>query len=535
MSLLFLSMHLDTQQTSRRIVSAALLVMLFFVLSRVTGLAREMIISAKFGTNAALDAYLTAFRIPDLLFQMVAGGALASAFIPTFSAFWNQSDHAGAWLLFSRVLNLITLLLVLLAGLAAIFSFPLVQKVIAPGYSLPQQELTAELMRWMLLGTIVFGAGGLIMGALNATQHFLLPAAAPVIYNIAIILAAWTLTPIVGIYSLVIGVVVGSLSHLLIQLPGLKQKQMHYHFSWTLRDEHVQEVARLMGPRVLGLLFVQLHFLVNTILASRLAEGSLSALNYAWLLMLLPQGIFAQAIGTAVFPTLSAQVATNQQDGMRQTLSQALRMVLFLTIPAAVGLYILRVPFIQILLERGEFTSESTQMVAYALQFYALGLVAHAAVEILVRAFYALHNTQTPVLIGIGAMVLNIVLSIWWVRGMSYGGLALANSVATGLEMLILFWLLYRIMGSLDGRRLMFAILRSTLAAFVMGIVLWFLRDWFPVYGDGPNSEILRWIWSLGGLVVAAVVYLAMSLLLQSEELRPVLAMVTRRIYRTRS
>lgn len=527
-----LSMRLDSQQSSRHshIMSAALLVMLFFVLSRITGLAREMIISAKFGTNAALDAYLTAFRIPDLLFQMVAGGALASAFIPTFSTFWNQSDRVGAWLLFSRVLNLITLLLVLLTGLAAIFSLPLVQRVIAPGYLPPKQELTAELMRWMLLGTIAFGASGLIMGALNATQHFLLPAAAPVIYNIAIILSAWLLTPIVGIYSLVIGVVVGSLSHLLIQLPGLRQQQAHYHFSWTIRDNHVRKVACLMGPRVLGLLFVQLHFLVNTIWASGLAEGSLSALNYAWLLMLLPQGIFAQAIGTAVFPTLSAQVATNQRNAMRRTLSQALRMVLFLTIPAAVGLYVLRVPFIQVLLERGEFTPESTQMVVYALQFYALGLIAHAAVEILVRAFYALHNTRTPVLIGIGAMVLNIGLSIWWVRGMSYGGLALANSVATGLEMLILFWLLHRTMGSLDNRRLVFAILRSTLAAFVMGVALWLLGGWFSIYWEGRNSEILSWILSIGGLAVALIIYLGMSLLLRSNELRPTLALVTRRM-----
>jgi len=515
---------------SRGIAKAAFIVMLFFVLSRLMGLAREVIIGARFGTTAEYDAYLAAFRVPDLLFQLVAGGSLGSAFIPTFAAYWAKAKQAEAWLLFSRVLNLVTLALVLMAGLAAIFATPLVRYVIAPGFSPAQQALTANLMRWILLETIVFGASGLVMGALNAVQHFLLPAAAPVFYNLAIILGAWLLAPTFGVYGLVMGVVAGALAHLLIQLPGLWQVRTQYSLTLDMRDPGVREVARLMGPRVLGEFLEQTHFLVNTILASSLAVGSLSALNYAWLLMLLPQGIFAQSIATAVFPTFAAQIATARTDAMRHSLGYVLRTVLFLTIPAAVGLYLLRVPLISALFQRHSFTATSTQMAAYALQFYALGLAAHAVVEILVRAFYALHDTLTPVAIGVAAMLLNIGLSFLWVHPLGYGGLALANSTATTIEMLVLLWLLRKRMGGLDGRALLASVARNGVAALGMALVLALWLDWF---GDGAvlnlHGSIAAWVATIGGMALAAASYGIGCLLVKSSELRPALAILLRR------
>ncbi len=500
----------------RGIASATMVVMVFFVLSRLTGLAREIIIGAQFGTSAALDSYLAAFRVPDLLFQLVAGGALGSAFIPTFATYLVDDDERGAWLLFSRVLNLVTLALVVMAALGALFAPVLVERIIAPGFTPEQQTLTANLMRWMMVSTVIFGASGLVMAALNALQHFLLPAAAPVVYNLSIILGAWFLAPTMGVYGLVVGVMVGSVGHLLVQLPGLVRRHARYSFDWTVRDAGVHEVIRLMAPRVLGLLFVQLHFLVNTILASRLVSGSLSALNFAWLLMLLPLGVFAQAIATASFPTLSAQVAAGQRDAMRATFSQTLRIVFFLTIPAAVGLFILRVPIIQLLLERREFTAESTRMVAYALQFYALGLVAHSTVEITVRGFYAMHNTWTPVVVGVIAMSLNVALSLLWVGALGHGGLALANTTATTLEMLVLLWLINRLIGGLDKRSLSAAVLRSLAATLVMagGLWLWLER----IAGGGATV----WLTAIGGLVLAVVVYVGMSALLRSNELRDI-------------
>jgi putative peptidoglycan lipid II flippase len=512
---------------SRRMFRAAFVVMLFFVLSRFTGILREVILSDRFGTSASYDAYLAAFRVPDLLFQLVAGGALGSAFLPVFSAFWIKDDRANAWLLFSRVLNLVTLALVGLAGLAALFAPGIVEHILAPGFSPEQQALTAALMRGMLIGTVIFGASGLVMGALNATQHFVAPAAAPVLYNLAIILAAYFLAPVYGIYGLVVGVVAGSLAHLLVQIPVLIHKGARYRPSFTWQDPSVQTVLKLMGPRVLGLFFVQVHFLVNTILASGLAAGSLSALNYAFLLMLLPQGIIAQAIATAAFPTFAAQYAAGQFDLLRKTFSQTLRTVIFLSLPAAALLYVLDRDTIGVLFEHGEFDARSTELVVFALQFYLLGLLAHATLEIIVRAFYAVQNTITPVAVGVGAMILNIVLSLLLVRPLSFGGLALANSVATTVEMVLLLWLLRRRLGGIHGAQVALTTVRSLLATAGMAVVLevwvWFVPAVYPQRLDDD------WAVTIGGILLGIITYSVMSLLLRSEELALVLGMVRRR------
>ncbi len=515
---------------TRHIAGAALIVMIFFVLSRVTGLAREIIIGAQFGTSADLDAYLAAFRLPDMLFQLAAGGALGSAFIPTFSSYLVKGDRPGAWLLFSRVLNLITLILIALAVLGAFFAEPLVSRVIAPGFPPEQQALTASLMRWMLLSTVIFGASGLIMGALNGLQHFLLPAAAPVLYNLCIIGGAWLLAPRFGIYGLVFGVVIGALAHFLVQVPGLIRNGARYTPSLAISDPGVREVARLMGPRVLGLFFVQMQFLVNTILASGLATGSLSALNYAWLLMLLPQGIFAQSLATATFPTFAAQYAAGLHNEMRTTFGRTLRTVFFLSIPAAVGLIVLGQPLIRVLLERGQFTAESTALVAYALQFYAVGLVAHSGLEIIVRAFYALHDTWTPVIFGIGAMTLNILFSILWVKPLGFGGLALANSVATSLEMIVLLLLLNWRMDGIEARRLLSSVIRSLSAALVMGLAAYFWLQWVNRAALAPTAE--RWLAVIGGVALSTLVYALMSLILRNEEMQGVIALVRNRVQR---
>ncbi|MEZ4623034.1 MAG: lipid II flippase MurJ [Caldilineaceae bacterium] len=331
-----------------------------------------------------------------------------------------------------------------------------------------------------------------------------------------------------GIDGLVIGVITGALLHFLIQLPGLWRVGARYRPALSVLDAGVYEVMRLMGPRVLGLFFVQMHFLVNTILASGLSAGSLSALNYAWLLMLLPQGIFAQSIATAIFPTFAAQVAAGELAAMQRSFGQIMRMIFFLTIPAAVGLYILRTPLITVLLQRREFTAESTALVAFALQFYAIGLVAHAIVEIVVRAFYALHDTWTPVLIGIGAMVLNILFSLWWVHSLQHGGLALANSVATTLEMVLLLWLLRSRIGGLDGRRLAQAIGKHLAAALFMGAALWGWLSWLAGQTAwGGNNSLLAVITSL---LLAALTYGLAGILFRSEEVQPVLAILMRKM-----
>jgi putative peptidoglycan lipid II flippase len=507
-----------------RIARAAGLVMALFVASRALGLLREMVISAKFGTGGDLDAYLAAFRLPDILFQIVAGGALASAFIPTFASFWARDDEPGAWRLASAVINLVLLLTLALAGVAALLAPWLVRTAIAPGFGPARQTLTTDLMRLMLLTPVVFGLSGVVMSILNARQHFALPALAPALYNLGIIAGATLLAPNLGVYGLAVGVVAGALAHLLVQIPALMRYGMRYSGTLGLRDAGVREVFRLMLPRVVGLAAVQVNFLVNTILASGLAPGSLAALNYAWLLMLLPQGVFAQAVATAAFPTFSAQAAKGQHAGMRNSLAVTLRAVLYLALPAAVGLIVLRVPLVKLLFQRGAFTAESTDMVAWALALFALGLPAHSVVEITVRAFYATHDTRTPVAVGIAAMVLNVGLSLILIQifevlsWLPLGGLALSNSLATTAEMAVLLWVIRRRLQGLEGRQMAASLARAGFAALMMAGVA------------GSVALLLNGssVWLQAGLAVAAgvAIYAGISLALGSAEPRAVWTLV---------
>jgi len=502
----------------QQIARAAGLVMALFVLSRLLGLVREVIIGAQFGTSADLDAYLAAFRLPDLLFQLLAGGALGSAFIPTFTGYLTRKDRDSAWRLASGVANLVLAAMAVVVALAAALAPWLVREVIAPGFDPSQQALTARLMRTMLVTPVVFGVSGLVMGALNAHQHFLLPAAAPIVYNLAIIGGALGLTPRFGVTGPAIGVAIGSVLHLLVQVPGLVRFKARYWPLLTLRDPGVREVGRLMVPRVLGLAAVQLNFLINTVLASGLAEGSLSALNFGWLMMLLPQGVFAQAVATAAFPTFSALAARGETDEVRSTLSATLRAIFFLSVPAAVGLLVLRVPLIQLLFQRGAFEASSTEAVAWALQFYALGLPAHAGVEVVARAFYALHDTRTPVAVGVAAMGFNVVLSLILIKPLAHGGLALANTVATTLELLGMMILVRRRLDGIEGRRLIRALGRVILAAALMGGVMW-ASLLLVSEGIGETGAVIK---AGGGILTGMAVYFGASLAMGAGEIRAV-------------
>lgn len=496
---------------ARQIARAALLVTALFMFSRLAGLAREMIISARFGTSAQLDAYQAAFRVPDLLFQLIAGGALGSAFIPVFTGCLTRRDLTGAWRLFSAVTNLVLILLTTLAAVMAFFAPWLVQTVLAPGFSAPQQALTAELIRWMLISTVIFGVSGIMMGVLNSFQHFLLPALAPVLYNLSIIAGAWFLAPRFGVFGLALGVIVGSALHLDMQLLGLWWYGAKYKATLGLRDPKVREVARLMGPRVIGLAAVQVNFWVNTLLASSLATGSLAALNYAWLLMLLPQGIVAQGVATAAFPTFAALRAQGRWGELRRTITGTLRGVLFLAIPAAAGLLAWGAPLVRLLLERGEFKPQSTQMTVAALTFYSLGLIGHSAVEILARAFYSLHDTRTPVIVGISTMALNVVLSLVLRGPMAHGGLALANTLAITLEMGLLLVLLSKGIGGLDWRGLWETVFKTGVASVAMAAALVWMANQF--------ASGSKYLVGIGGLFVGGVIFLVVAFALRTPEL----------------
>jgi putative peptidoglycan lipid II flippase len=501
---------------NRQIARAAGIVMASFVLANLTGLLRQILVTRAFGTGAEIDAFSAASTYPDILFNLIAGGALASAFIPTLTGFLKDGDRAGAWTLASAIGNLVFVILGAVSVVSAVFAPWIVAHILAPGFPAAEQALTADLLRIRLIAPAIFGVSGLMMGLLNTHQVFLWPALAPTFYWLGIIAGALA-APWLGIYGLAWGAVLGAVMHLTIQIPAfMRLPGRFYAPTFGLRFPAVREVARLMGPRLLGVGVVQLNFLVNTILASGMGAGPLGALGYAWAIMTMPQVVIAQAIAIAALPTFAAQAARGAAGEMRASLAAVIRGVLLLSIPATLGLILLRRPLIVVLFQRGQFDARSTEMVAWALLWYTSGLVFHSVLEVTSRAFYALHDTKTPVLVGVGAMTLNLVFSLLFVAGfgrigwMAHGGLALANSTATTLESLVLLWLMRRRLSGLDERRVMVGLGQALAGAALMGAALW---GWLALAAGGS-----AWVAAAGGIAIGAGVYAGAMLGMRNEE-----------------
>lgn len=490
--------------------------MVGFIAANLLGLLRQVIINRTFGTGAELDSYYVAFGIPDLLFSILAGGALGSAFIPMFAGLLTE-DTDKAWRLASAILNILFVVLVVVAAIAAVLAPWLVGTLLAPHFPPEEQAQAAGLMRVMLVSTVIFGLSGLIMGIHNAHHHFVAPAIAPVVYNLGIIAgalwAAWD-----GhnqIYAVAWGVVLGAALHLAIQLPALLNHKPKYFPVFDLKDPAIQQVGLLMLPRMFGLAVWQINFLINKNIGSGLPEGSITSLAVGFQIFTFPQAAIAQAIAIAVFPTLSAQAARGENEALRKTLSQAVTLTLFLALPATLGLILLGRPIIALLFQGGEFTDQSTTMAAWALTWYAVGLAFHSVVEVITRAFYALKDTRTPVWVGAVAMVVNVILSLSLVQvfgglnWMPHGGLALANSLATGLEMCGLAFVLRSRLNGLALREMRNSLTKSAVATVGMGIAVAVWAWLVPA----PN-----WLYGLGGAAVGAAVYFGLALLLRSPE-----------------
>ncbi len=497
-------------------------------LSSVAGLITTMLITRTFGTGADVNAYYAANRLTEILFVLVSGGALASAYLPSFTAFLTQDDRAGAWRLASAIANLLVIILVGVGVLAWIFAGWVVQNILAPGFTDPAQfELTVSLLRVMLITPVVFGLSALLMATLQAHQDFLLPALAPAAYRLGMILGILFFVPSMGIFGLAWGVILGTFLHLLIQLPGLRGKGARYTPTLGRRNPAVGQVGRLMLPRLLGVAVVQINFLVNTNLASRMVEGSVAALSFAFALMIMPQSLIAQAIAIAALPTFSTQVARGEIAKMRESLASTLRGIIFLAVPASLGLILLRREIVSVLFRGGEFGLQSSEMVAWALLWFAVGLLGHSILELVSRAFYAMQDTRTPVLVGVAAMSLNIVLSILFslvflqIGWMALGGLALANSTATALEAVVLLYLVRRKLAglALGGERR--ALVATVLSATAMAA---FLLVWLTL-----SNESSAYVRGIGGVVLGLGVYWIVAIILGVPDAREIPASLIKR------
>lgn len=508
---------------NKQIARASGTIMFAFVIGQIIGFAYTILSARQFGTSMEMDAFFTANKFPDILYQLVAGGALASAFIPTFTGLLSKGDRAKGWKLASAVINLVTLILLVVGVISAIFAPWIVRNILVPGFTDPAKfQLTVNLLRIQLIAPVIFGISGLSMGILNSHQKFLWPALAPAMYSVGKIIGVLFLAPFMGAYGLAVGAVIGALMHCLVQLPALlRLPERKFSLTLGLKMPEVGTVARLMGPRLLGVAFVQLNFMVNYNLSSHLGDGPLSAINNAFTLMMILEIVIAQSIAIAAFPTFSTQVANGKIGEMRSSLTSLLRSLLFLTVPASLGIVLLRVPIVSIVFQYGKFDATSTQLVSWALLFYGIGLVGFSVVEIVSRAFYALHDTKTPVIVGVVTMAINIGLSFLFLNlfprwgWMPHGGLALSMTTASFLEMAILLFYMRRKLSGLEGPHLLEGLVKALVAGGLMSLAVW---GWLTI-----SYDYSKWIIGFGGIAIGVLVYSLVLMILRVPELKMVL------------
>ncbi len=507
-----------------RIAGAAATLLGGFVASRLVGVLRDVIISARFGTSGELDVYYAAFRIPDAVFTLVAGGALGSALIPVFAEYLATHRPGAVERLASAVFNVITIVATAVA-VAGIALAPRLAPALFAGFDEPHRARLVILVRVMLLQPVFFGMGEVVTRYLNVRQHFFYPALAPVVYNLFIIGGALLLAPSLGTLGLALGVVGGALAYFLVQLP----RAVRFGFRWQpvldLGDAGLREVVQLMLPRLLSQGAVQIAFIITARLASFLPPGSYTALNYAWVLMMLPLGTFAMSLANAAFPTLAEQEARGDRAGMAATIRRTLSAILFLLVPSALGLMIAGLPIVQTIYQHGRFTSQSSALTAAALAVYALGLPGHGAIEILTRSFFAMHDTRTPVAVGVGAMALNVLLAIFLVGPLAHLGIALAMSISALGEALALATLLHRRVAVLTAG-LYQTVARTMLAGAALAAIT------LPTLGAMRLAGLPAVLQAASACLVGGASFLGAAYLLRSPDLDTMLAQVRARLGR---
>jgi putative peptidoglycan lipid II flippase len=544
----------DTNMIQRvRIGRATAVLTAAFVASRILGLLRTSMFAFVFGTSPISDAYLQAFLIPDLIFNIVAGGALSSAFIPVFTNYMvGDKDEKTAWHIASSALNLAIAVMMVLAFLAIIFARLLVP-LYNPGVSSAQLDLIASLTRVMLLQSIALGAGVIVTAVLNARQDFRLPAIGTVVYNVGLILGLMPglylafrgqRNDTLAVYAATWGVVLGALFQVGVQIPGLRKVGMLYNYkSFDWRHPGVIQIGRQMVPRIVNAAMLYLSTFVDRGLIQLLVVvaiggvgGLITQYYQALQLVLLPLGIFGMAVSTAAFPTLAENVAKGRIDRVRNTIMETLRSILFMSIPSSVGLIVLGFPIIQVLLQHGRFSLTDAQSTAVPLAFFAVGLAGLASVEILTRSFYALRDSKTPVIVSVAQFILKIALSLViidvavWGTQWGMGALAFSTSIAGLLEAAVLYWLLHQRVG-LPLREIGVFIVRVVLASLAMGVALLVLRfvlDHIPFLDTtltpalGLLGTLAAFLKLLLELFAGVFVYVRASRLLGIEELGPV-------------
>ena len=511
-------------KSTKTISAAAILVASFSMLSRFLGIVRDKILASEFGADVVLDSYYAAFRVPDLLFNLIVLGALSAGFIPVFTKYVKDFSLSGreskeknreAWILSSNVLNLLMISLVAVSVLGMIFANYLVE-VLVPGFSLEQKELTSTLTRIMFLSPIFLGISSVLSGVLQSYKRFFAYSLAPILYNLGIILGAIYFSKVLGPIGLAWGVILGAFLHMIIQLPSAIISGFSWHLKLNLKNKGLRQILKMMVPRTLTLAISQINLLVVTIISSTLIAGSLAVFNFANNLQSFPLGVFGVSFAIAAFPTLSR--LSNKVDKIKEIFKKTFKQILFFIIPSTVLLITLRAQIIRVILGSGKFDWQDTILTIDTLGFFALSLFAQATLPLMVRMFYARHNSRTPFIMGLISVVVNVILSFYLANIMGVAGLALSFSISMILNFFLL-WIALRVkLGFLGEMNILISVLKFSIASIIAGIFVQVAKITIWMFVD-MTTFLGVFTQGLGAGTLGILVYLLVSYLLKVEEL----------------
>ncbi|CCJ34251.1 murein biosynthesis integral membrane protein MurJ [Caloramator australicus] len=515
--------------SKKNIGRATAIVMLMLFLSRILGFVREMIVAKVYGRSYVTDAFFAAFTIPDVMFYLLVGGALSSGFMPVFTQYIAKEDDDNAWRAANTFITVAIIFIIIFNILGITFAKFLVPLVAVGSLNSREMfDLTVKLTRIMFTAVTFTVLAGLTRGILNSYNIFTSPSVGPVLYNVGMILGAALLGNRFGIFGLAAGVIFGALLNFLVQVPDFLKVGKRFRFQLDLKHEGYKRMLQLMGPAIIGLSISQLNLVVNQNIASVLGEGSITALRYANRLMLLPLGIFAMGIATTIFPSLNMHIARGEYDKFKETFSLGMRMVMFITIPSAIGMIALNVPIIRLLFKTGKFGEQDVLVTAYALAFYSFAVVGQSAVQISTRGFYSLQDTKTPVKVGALTVLVNILLNLMFVmffKQLAIGGIALSYSISSILNMILLQRGLSKKLNGLKEKEIIISTVKSIGASIVMGIAT-LVTYKFLEYNFGIESKLMQLIGVGGAVFVGIVVYALVAVILKMDEVKFMVKMV---------
>lgn len=514
------------------ILSAAAILMIMVLSSRLLGLVRDRLLAGTFFANGAqwqLDVYFAAFRIPDMVFQLLVMGALSAAFIPVYSSYLKK-DAKQSWDLTNGVISFSIIGFFFLAIIIYLFSYQLC-RFLAPNFSEQQIDLMVSLTRLMLLAQFFFMISNFYTGVLQSNKRFLVPAIAPVLYNFGIIAGILWLSPFLGIYGPTIGVVIGSLLHLLVQYPLVHRLGFRFHFNFDSQNKGIRKIGKLMIPRTGALAVNQIELNVAVILASAMSAGSLSIFNFAEHLNAVPIGLFGLTIGQAALPMLSQEVDdTKSNQKFRQLFLTSLKHILYFALPASALLLVLRIPLVRIAFGAKEFPWEATLLTGKVLAVFSLSIAAQSVTQLLVRAFYALQDTVTPLKLGIVSVVCNVCLSILFTKGFGWqiSSLALAITISSFIQAGLLFFILEKKVGKFTKQECFIPIFKMSFASFLTGVFLWLPMRFLDRYVLNTSKVLDLVILTIIASGSGFMVYLILSRLMHIEELQHFLGIFKR-------